>query len=70
MLHAGEKRTVTICGGASCVNSEAFKFWQGRENAKNEKEAHSRSKREASSVLFKKKAYFLFRASKNLIGDA
>lgn len=38
--------SVAVCG------LEAFKFWQGGENAEHEKEAHSRSNKDASSVFF------------------
>lgn len=59
VLQAGEK-TVAAHGGEQLRGLEAFTPRQGSENAENEKEAPSRSNQDGSSVLFTKKAYFLF----------
>lgn len=51
VLQVGEK-TVVAHGGEQLPGLEAFAFWQGSENAENEKDAPSRSNQEAASVLF------------------
>lgn len=59
VLPVGEK-TVVAHGGEYLPGLEAFAFWQGSENAENEKEAPSSSNQEAASVLFIMNASFLF----------
>lgn len=59
MFQAGEKRQSLSIVERSSVDLEAVRFWQGGENAENEKEARSISDREMSRVLFKKKAHNL-----------